>query len=157
MDSYIPSADEAEVTALYHRLLESWNARQADDYAGLFEVEANVIGFDGSPMNGRAEIQAQIRQIFADHVTAAYYGKIRAVHFLTPEVALVRAVVGMVPPGGSDINPAVNAMQSLVAVKRDGTWRIVHFQNTPAQFHGRPDLSQKLTDELRQLLPHPNP
>ena len=27
------------------------------------------------------------------------------------------------------------------------------FQSTPAAFHGRPDLSRALTDELRALLP----
>ena len=34
---------------------------------------------------------------------------------------------------------------------RDG-WRIALYQNTPAQFHGRPELSRALTEELRQLL-----
>ena len=38
------------------------------------------------------------------------------------------------------------------AVKRAGRWRIILFQNTPAQFHGRPELAQQLTDELRELL-----
>jgi uncharacterized protein (TIGR02246 family) len=72
--------------------------------------------------------------------------------FLTPEVAILRAVAGMVPPGQSDLNPAVNAVQTLVAAKHDGRWRIALFQNTPAQFHGRPELAQQLTEELRQLL-----
>ena len=72
--------------------------------------------------------------------------------FLTPDVAILRAVVGMVQPGQSDLNPAVNAVQSLVATKQDDKWRIALFQNTPAQFHGRPELVQKLTEELRQLL-----
>jgi hypothetical protein len=63
-----------------------------------------------------------------------------------------RAVVGMVPPAQSDLNPAVNAIQTLVAAKRDGKWRIALFQNTPAQFHGRPELVQQLTEELRQIL-----
>jgi hypothetical protein len=58
----------------------------------------------------------------------------------------------MLPPGKSDINPAVNTIQSLVAVKQAGQWRIALYQNTPAQFHGRPELSQALTEELRQLL-----
>jgi hypothetical protein len=31
-------------------------------------------------------------------------------------------------------------------------WRIALFQNTPAQFHGRPELVQQLTEQLRQLL-----
>jgi len=71
---------------------------------------------------------------------------------LSPEIALLRAVVGMVPPGQNDINPDVNAIQSLVVVKQGDAWRIAHFQNTPAQFHGKPELAEALTEELRQLL-----
>jgi hypothetical protein len=52
----------------------------------------------------------------------------------------------------ADINPAVNAVQSLLAVKQDGRWRIALLQNTPAAFHGRPDLSDQLTAELRAEL-----
>jgi hypothetical protein len=33
---------------------------------------------------------------------------------------------------------------------------VILFQNTPAQFHGRPDLAEQLTAELRQLLPPPS-
>ena len=32
------------------------------------------------------------------------------------------------------------------------TWRVVLLQTTPAAFHGRPDLAEALTRELRQLL-----
>ena len=58
----------------------------------------------------------------------------------------------MVPPGQANLNPAANTIQSLVAVKR-GEWRIALYQNTPAQFHGRPDLASAITEELRELLP----
>lgn len=85
-------------------------------------------------------------------MTSAYIGNVREVRFLSPAVAILRAVVGMVPHGKTDINPATNAIQSLVAVKRNGQWRIALFQNTPAQFHGRPDLVEPLTEELRQML-----
>ena len=47
--------------------------------------------------------------------------------FLTPDVAVLRAVAGMVPPGQSDLNPAVNAVQTLVAARQDGQWRIAVF------------------------------
>jgi uncharacterized protein (TIGR02246 family) len=146
------SADETKVRTLYNQLLDSWNKRSADEYAGLFAEDGNLIGFDGSPINGRAEIASHIHQIFTDHLTAAYVGKIREVRFLTPEVALLRAVAGMVLPGQSDLNPAVNTIQTLVAVQSAGRWRIALFQNTPAQFHGRPELAQELMDELRQML-----
>ena len=58
----------------------------------------------------------------------------------------------MVPPGQTDLNPAVNAIQTLVAAKRNNRWLIAMYQNTPAAFHGRPDIAQALTDELRQKL-----
>src|SRR5579859_3132118 len=148
----VGASSEAPIAALYQRLLDSWNRRDAAAYAALFDEEGHVIGFDGSPMTGGVEIEASLRQIFADHVTAAYIGKIRGVRFLSADVAILRAVAGMVPPGASDINPAVNALQTLVATRRDGQWRIVLFQNTPAQFHGRPEVAAALTEELRVLL-----
>ena len=145
-------SDEAEVRSLYERLLDAWNKRDAAAYAALFDDGANVVGFDGSQMTGRSEIETTLAQIFARHQTAPYVSKVREVRLLTPDVAVLRAVVGMVPPGQNDINPGVNAIQTLVAVRRDGRWRIALFQNTPAQFHGRPELAQQLTEELRQLL-----
>ena len=148
------TGEEAAVSALYYSLLGAWNARDAGAYAAHFDTEAAVIGFDGSQMNGRAEIASVVGQIFADHVTATYVGKIRGARLLGPDVAVLRAVVGMVPPGQTDLNPAVNAVQTLVAARQggDGAWRIAVFQNTPAQFHGRPELAAALTEELRQLL-----
>jgi uncharacterized protein (TIGR02246 family) len=142
---------EAEISALYRQLLEAWNCRNPHEFAALFASDGNVVGFDGSPMNGQARIESEIRQVFEDHQTATYVGKVREVRSLTPEVAVLRAVVGMIPPGKTDLNPAVNAIQTLVAAKQNGQWRIEVFQNTPAQFHGRPELSEALTQELRQL------
>lgn len=120
--------------------------------ASLFVDDANVVGFDGSQMDGKAAIEAELGRIFADHRTAAYVAKVRKVRFLSGDVAVLRAVVGMVPPGGSDINPATNAIQSLVALRDGDQWRLTLFQNTPAQFHGRPELSDALTKELRAEL-----
>ena len=147
-----PSLEENDIRNLYQNLLNAWNRRNADDFAGLFEEAGNSVGFDGSPLNGQAEIGSALRQIFADHQTSAYVGKIREVRFLTPEVAILRAICGMVPPGKSDVNPAVNAIQTLIARKQSGSWQIALFQNTPAQFHGRPEMVDAMTEELRQLV-----
>jgi len=146
------ASDEAQIRELYMQLLDCWNKRHAVDFAALFEEDGNQIGFDGSQANGRAEIESHLSGILADHMTAVYVGKVRELRFLTPEVAILRAVAGMVPHGKTDINPATNTIQSLVAVKSDSQWRITLFQNTPAQFHGRAELVEKLTQELRQLL-----
>jgi uncharacterized protein (TIGR02246 family) len=140
------------ISTLYGDLLGFWNKRNAEQYAALFAEDATIVGFDGSQVDGRAAIAEHIGGVFRDHQTARYVYKVREVRLLAPDVALLRAVVGMVPPGQSDLNPATNAVQSLIAVNQDGTWQIALFQNTPAQFHGRPDDAATLTEELRQLV-----
>jgi len=147
-----PAADEAALRRVYQNLLECWNKRQAEEFAALFMEDGNQVGFDGSQVNGRAEIASHLSEIFADHQTAAYVGIVREVCFLTAEVALLRAVAGMVPYSTSDLNPATNAIQSLVAVRYHREWRIALFQNTPAAFHGRPEMAEQLTEELKELL-----
>jgi len=146
------SDDGAKVRLLYQTLLEAWNDKDAHEMAELFSENGNVTGFDGSQMDGRKQIESVIGQIFADHPTPVYVAAVRGVRFLAPGVALLRAVAGMVPRGHSDINPALNAVQSLIATKEQDRWRIALFQNTPAALHGRAELSEQLTAELRQAL-----
>ncbi|GAA3446592.1 SgcJ/EcaC family oxidoreductase [Planomonospora venezuelensis] len=148
------AADPAapSVRDLYVRLLDAWNRRDAEDYASLFAVDGTVIGFDGSVETGGEEVFEHLSAIFTDHPTAAYVAKVREIRRLGPDTALLRAVVGMVPPGAAGPDPAVNAHQTLIAERHDGAWRIVLLQNTPAQYHGRPHLVEQHTAELRHLL-----
>jgi uncharacterized protein (TIGR02246 family) len=140
------------VAALYHAVLAAWNDRDAAAYAALFAADGRVVGFDGSEMNGRTEIERELTRIFADHSTAEYVAKVRGVRLVGERVALLSAVAGMMPRGRSELNPDVNAVQTLVAAETGGEWRVVLFQNTPAQYHGRPEAAEALTAELRALL-----
>lgn len=143
---------EEPILSVYTDLLEAWNRQDADTFAGLFTSTGSVVGFDGSPMNGRDEIAAELRAIFANHPTAKYIARVREVRRISSHVILLRAVVGMIPPGKSELNPAVNAVQSLVMLhERDGA-KIALLHNTPAAFHGRPHLSEHLTQELAQVV-----
>ncbi len=146
------NAEQNEILTLYHQWLKYWNERNASGMAALVAEDGNITGFDGSQMNGPADVKSSLTPIFANHPTAAYISKVREIRFLAPGVALLRAVVGMVPPGKDDVNPAVNAIQTLVASNKTGQWRIELFQNTPAAFHGQPALSEQLSAELRAEL-----
>jgi uncharacterized protein (TIGR02246 family) len=143
---------EVEVRALYRRVLDAWNAASAEDFAAAFAEDGEVIGFDGSQIAGRAAIAAELGRIFADHATGAHVGKVRGVRPLGSGMALLRAVAGMVPAGRSDLEPALNMVQTLVAERRADGWCAVLFQNTPAALHGRPELAADLTNELREEL-----
>jgi uncharacterized protein (TIGR02246 family) len=144
--------DERELSALYARILDSWNRASAESFAASFTQDGRVVGFDGSRQNGRSAIAAEIGKIFADHETGTYVGKVEEVRRLSPEVALLSAVAGLVPAGQSDIEPKLNAVQTLLAERCKGEWLAVLYQNTPAQFHGRPGLVEQLTRELREEL-----
>jgi hypothetical protein len=75
------------------------------------------------------------------------------VRFLTTDVAVMHAVSGTVMAGQSDIELERNSIHTLVAIKRSGEeWRLAAFQNTRAQFIGRPEEFQALTEELRREL-----
>jgi uncharacterized protein (TIGR02246 family) len=145
------SSDQA-IRDLYERLLDAWNRGSAQDFAASFADDGEVVGFDGSQMDGRDEIETELGRIFADHPTGSYVSKVGSVRSLGSQAALLRAVAGMVPAGQTNIEPKLNAVQTLVAEERAGSWLIVLFQNTPAQFHQRPDLAESLTNELRQEL-----
>src|SRR6185295_16624463 len=138
--------------AIYRQLIEAWNRRDADGFAAVFTEDGSCVGFDGSMMNGRAEIDSTLRGIFDHHPTASYVAKVREVRALAPSIVLVRSVVGMVPPNKNELNPAVNAIQSLVIVEKGPEMKIALLQNTPAAFHGRPELAEQLTSELTAVL-----
>jgi uncharacterized protein (TIGR02246 family) len=142
----------AGVSALYYALLDAWNRHDAAAYAALFTDDGYVVGFDGSEMRGREEIERSLSAIFADHETGRYVAKVRAERTVSDDVSLLSAVAGLVPAGRSDLDPKLNAIQTLVATRDDETWRIAQFQNTPAQLHGRPEAVEALTNELRALV-----
>jgi uncharacterized protein (TIGR02246 family) len=144
-------SSEAAVRALYEDLLAAWNRRDAREYAALFAPDGALVGFDGSQVSG-SQVEDHLTSIFADDAPASYVSKIREVQPLAEEVVLLRAIVGVVPVGRTVLDPAANSVQSLVAQNRSGTWRVVLFQDTRAQYQGRPDLVKQHTDELRQVL-----
>jgi uncharacterized protein (TIGR02246 family) len=142
---------EEEARNVYRRLIGGWNAADAAEMAAAVALDGLVVGFDGSQMLGRDAVREELGRIFADHETATYVTKVRAVRALGSEAALLHAVAGMVPPGGSELMPERNAIQTVVAHRAEEGWSAALFQTTPAQFHGRPDVAEALTAELAEV------
>jgi len=146
-----PAADR-ETRELYRQLLEAWDKRNARDFALLFAPDGNIVGFDGTQVFGQAEVGAHLSEILSHHQTARYVSIVREVRSLSEGATILSAVAGMVPPDKDDINPDVNAVQTLVAVKTGGAWKVALFQNTPAALQGKQDAAKKLTEELRKSI-----
>ncbi len=140
------------IEAIYNQLITSWNERNASEMAGLFNEFGELIGFDGSLAKGSQEIFDHLNPIFRDHPTPPFVCKVKSVQFLADNAAILRAIAGMISPGQQTINPDLNTHHTLVTIKKGDTWKIALFQNTPAQFHGRPELVERMTSELNELL-----
>jgi uncharacterized protein (TIGR02246 family) len=148
-----PGADWDRATRdLYARFLETWDKRNARDFALLFASDGSLVGFDGSQVNGQLDVGAHLTEVFTHHQTPRYVSIVREVRLLANDVTLLRANTGLIPAGEEDIDPALNAVQSMIAVQKGGSWKIALFQNTPAAYHQRPDLAKQLTEELRAKL-----
>ena len=93
------------VRSLYRTLIDRWNVQDAEGFAACFADDGTSVGFDGSTITGRGRIAAHLAEIFADHTTATYVASVRDVRDISSDVMMLRAVVGMVPPGGDDLNP----------------------------------------------------
>lgn len=146
------SPHERPIHTLYAQLLQHWNDRDAHGFSKLFHPEGLAIGFDGSELQGREGIYRELSTVFRNHSTGSYVARVKTIQFLKDDIAIVHAVAGMMPAGEHYINPALNAIQTLVATRANDTWEINLFQNTPAQFHGRPELATQLTAELAALI-----
>jgi uncharacterized protein (TIGR02246 family) len=140
---------EAAAWGLYERLLMAWNDRDAEAFAAPFGKDGAMIGFDGSQAHGGQDVLDHLGPIFQDHPTGQYVAKVTDVRDVGSAHVMLRAIVGMLPPGQAELNPAVNALQTLLAESDDAGWRVVLLQTTPAQYHGRPDLVEEHTAALQ--------
>jgi uncharacterized protein (TIGR02246 family) len=146
------SADEAAVRALYQQLMDGWNQGSGDAFAAVFTEDGDLIGFDGTHFKGRQEIAPFHQRLFDKWLKGSrLVGEVEDVRFLSPEVALMHAVGGTVLRGKSEPVPERDSIQTLVATRQDGEWRLAAFQNTrlhPMDTSAGPFLVWTLSDLL---------
>src|SRR5262245_51694987 len=133
-----PSPDDAAVRALYRQLLDAWNTGSGEAYAAPFAEDGDLIGFDGTHFKGRQEIAPFHQRLFDTHLKGTrLVGQVTSVRFLSPDVALMHAVGGTVLCGKSVPSPERDSIQTIVATKCGGEWRLAAFHNTRVRPIGR--------------------
>jgi uncharacterized protein (TIGR02246 family) len=124
-------ADEAAVRALYQELMDGWNRGSGDTFAAVFTEDGDLVAFDGTHFKGREEIAPFHQELFDKWLKGSrLVGRVEDVRFLSPDVALMHAVGSTVMRGKSEPSPERDSIQTLVAVRQDGEWRLAAFQNT---------------------------
>jgi uncharacterized protein (TIGR02246 family) len=124
-------ADEVAVRDLYQELMDGWNRGSGDAFAAVFTEDGDLIAFDGTHFKGRKEIAPFHQQLFDKWLKGTrLVGKVNDVRFLSPDVALMHAVGSTVKRGKNEPSPERDSIQTLVAVREGGKWRLAAFQNT---------------------------
>jgi uncharacterized protein (TIGR02246 family) len=124
-------ADEEAVRDLYGELMDGWNRGSGEAFAAVFTEDGDLVAFDGTHFEGREEIAPFHQELFDKWLKGTrLVGRVKDVRFLSPDVALMHAVGSTVMRGKTVPSPERDSIQTLVAVRRDGQWRLAAFQNT---------------------------
>jgi uncharacterized protein (TIGR02246 family) len=131
-------ADEEAVRALYQQLMDGWNRGSGAAFAAAFAEDGDLVAFDGTHFKGRREIAPFHQRLFDKWLKGTrLVGHVKDVRFLSPDVAVMHAIGGTVMRGKSTPSPERDSIQTLVATRRDGDWRLAAFQNTRLRPVGR--------------------
>lgn len=123
--------DEDAAQALYTQLMAAWNAGDAEAFAALFAEDGDLVAFDGTHLTGRRDIVDGHQQLFERWLKGTQLvGSVRRIRWLSPDIAVMHAVGGTIMRGKHEAEPARDSIQTLVAMRREGGWQLVAFQNT---------------------------
>jgi len=123
--------EEAVRDLLYRELMEGWNRGSGEDFAAVFTEDGDLVAFDGTHFEGRAQIAPFHQELFDKWMKGTrLVGRVKDVRFLSPNVALMHAVGSAIMRGKSVPSPERDSIQTLVATRQNGEWRLAAFQNT---------------------------
>jgi uncharacterized protein (TIGR02246 family) len=122
--------DDKALRTIVQTLEDGWNAGDSAKFASPFASDADYVIVNGQHIRTRAVIDFGHKQIFG----TIYKGSknkhtIKQIRLLKPDVAIVHVEWNLVY--GEKLENKARAMNSIVALKKDGKWEIAAFHNTP--------------------------
>jgi len=113
------SPDESAIRASGVAFVAAYNGRDAKALAVLWSPEAVYMDpLTGEQSVGRAAIEGQFADAFADRGEARLVVDVKSIEFVSPSVAIERGSAQVVRPGEEPLDSDFTA----VLVKRDGRW-----------------------------------
>ena len=144
-------ADEAAVRDLYQQLIDGWNRGSGAAFAAVFAEDGDLVAYDGTRFKGRQQIAPFHQELFDKWMKESrLVGQVENVRFLSRDVAVMHAIGGTVMRGKTEPSPERDSIQTLVATRQGGEWRLAAFQNTRVRLMGNAAafLMWTLTDFL---------
>lgn len=135
LDAYygpFTSEKEKEALSVPLRLVAAWARNDAAGVADVF-TEDGILILPG-------DVYKKGRDAIRSFMAAAYAGPFKGtgvtgnpvdVRFVSDDVALLRTHGGILAPGEKEIAPELAVRSTWVTVKKDGTWQLAGYQNSP--------------------------
>ena len=127
------AADQAAIAALTQKVIAAWAYGDADAFAGVFTEDGTMI-LPGVYKKGRDEIRAFLAESFAGNYKGTQVtGRPLEIRFFTPDSGVLISQGGVLGPGETEVSDSQSIKASWTVVKRDGSWHLASYQNTPAK------------------------
>ena len=124
-------SDADEIRGLYLATMDGWNRGSGEAFAAPFVDDVDFVAFDGTRFHGRDELVRFHDPLFKTHLKGTrLVGDVMDIRFLGSDVAVLHAYGGTILRGKREPAPERDSLQTLVAMKRNGRWQLVAFQNT---------------------------
>jgi uncharacterized protein (TIGR02246 family) len=125
------AGDETAIRGLIEQMQDAWARADADAFGVPFTDDADYVVFDGTHLRGRQEIAAAHIPLWNGFLEGSrLVGVESSVRFVTADVALIHSKGAVLKQHEQKPSRRSLSVQTMVAVRQDGTWRIAAFQNT---------------------------
>lgn len=131
---YGPFTSEAEkaVLSVPLRLVKAWSKNDVEGIVDVFTEDGILILPGDVFKNGREEIRSFLAAAFAGPFKdTGVIGRPVDLRFASDDVALIRTHGGVLAPGDTEIAPELAVRSGWTCVRRDGTWYLASYQNSP--------------------------
>ena len=129
--SVAQEVEQESVGSFPTRISEAWNKGDGQSVADIFTEHGVLVSSDGTYCVGPAEIDKYMSRLFATHLRGSRFAaKLISVRLLGPDVAFLHLEGDFWIAGALEPAAERRAVQSLVAVRDAGRWRVALFQAT---------------------------
>jgi uncharacterized protein (TIGR02246 family) len=126
------SEKEKEVLSVPLRLVGAWAKNDVEAIVNVFTKDGVLILPGDVYKKGHDEIRPFLAAAFAGPFKGTgVTGKPADLRFAADDVAIIRTHGGVLAAGSQDIEPELAVRSGWTCVKRDGTWYLASYQNSP--------------------------
>jgi uncharacterized protein (TIGR02246 family) len=128
--------DVAAIKGILESHYKAWDAGDADAFVTDYAEDATVI-MPGIYRRSREEIRRNMAEGFASFLKGSTaIDKLESIRFLGENAAVAVSETGVRFPGETEIPAERMVYATWVLEKRDGTWRLAAYHNSPAVLPG---------------------